>query len=115
MSRRFRPARRDANERVIIDALLRAGCIVHQLDADSLPDLLVGTPDGRWVLLEVKLPLGPKGGAIGHQLLSEGQVEFFARAAEKKLPVRMVRSEKAALRACGCLASIIEAGSKGEE
>lgn len=50
-------AKRDANEREIIDALKQAGCTVEQLDTF---DLAVGRimPDGerRNFLLEVKMP-----------------------------------------------------------
>ena len=51
--------RRDPNEAAIVAALRNAGAYVHLLD---LPlDLLVGY-QGRTYLLEVKLPLGPRGG-----------------------------------------------------
>lgn len=54
--------KRDANERVIIDALRAAGASVQQLDVAGVPDLLVGY-QGRNVLLEVKQSHGvPKAG-----------------------------------------------------
>jgi len=48
-----RAAKRDANERGIIDALERAGCQVWQLSQRGLPDLLV-VRAGVIYLLEVK-------------------------------------------------------------
>ena len=58
-----RAAKRDSNERAIIDALEGAGCHVQQIDADDgAPDLVVTYYHctGRWwlVYMEVK---GPKG------------------------------------------------------
>lgn len=50
-----RAARRDNNERDIINALVAAGCLVQSLSQGSgVPDLLVGVPSGRLVLVEVK-------------------------------------------------------------
>jgi hypothetical protein len=50
-------AKRDANERTIIDALKRAGCTVQRLSGAGMPDLLIGR-HGRTHLLEVKMPGG---------------------------------------------------------
>jgi hypothetical protein len=63
MSIHRRAARRDGNERAIIDALLDVGATVDQLSGKGLPDLLVGYYDkqtgyGKNFLLEVK---GEKG------------------------------------------------------
>ena len=46
-------ARRDANERDIIDSLRAVGAVVQPLDAKGVPDLLVGFR-GVTYLLEVK-------------------------------------------------------------
>jgi hypothetical protein len=59
-----RAARRDDNEVEIVRALEAAGASVTYLSAEGCPDLLVGYA-GRTVLLEVKQPLGPKGGNVG--------------------------------------------------
>jgi hypothetical protein len=65
---------RDANEQPIVDALIAIGATVFRMDRPS--DLLVGY-EGRNYLLEVKLPLGPRGGETsGHNRLSDTQVEF---------------------------------------
>ncbi len=93
--------RRDANEASIIRALRQAGAFVWQLDQRNLPDLLVGFRR-VWYVLEVKLPLGPKGGAKD-KTLSEGQSAFFLDCAMRELPAHVVRSEEDALRAIGCL------------
>lgn len=62
-------AKRDANEAEIIKALRAAGCSVAQISARGLPDLLVGTPSGTNLLLEVKRP-GAK--------LTASEAAFFA-------------------------------------
>jgi hypothetical protein len=50
---------RDGNEPQIVEALRRGGASVHRIDTPC--DLLVGIA-GRTHLVEVKRPLGPKGG-----------------------------------------------------
>ena len=107
MTRLYRPPRRDANEGDIIDGLVRVGAIVYKLDQKDIPDLLVGYR-GRWILLEVKLPLGPKGGAVSHQTLSDGQADFFAAAVRHSLPVFLVRSVEESYQAIGANESILE-------
>jgi Holliday junction resolvase len=52
-----RAAKRDANERGIIDALRDVGATVVQLSDTGVPDLLVGFR-GASYLLEVKAPRG---------------------------------------------------------
>ncbi len=49
-------ARVDENQPVIVDCLRRCGCRVEILSAvgRGVPDLLVGTPRGQLILLEVK-------------------------------------------------------------
>jgi hypothetical protein len=56
---------RDANEVEIVDALRAVGCTVTRLGDAGVPDLLVGR-DGRTYLLEVKMPMGPRGGVQRH-------------------------------------------------
>ena len=51
-------AKRDRNEREIIEALKAVGCTVWQINDDAVPDLLVATEDGRNLLFEVKVPGG---------------------------------------------------------
>jgi hypothetical protein len=50
----------DTNQAGIVAALRAAGCTVECLHAvgGGVPDLLVGTPDGRNLLLEVKSAAG---------------------------------------------------------
>jgi len=97
---------RDKNERAIIDALKAAGASVTQLDGAGVPDLLVGY-DGHMVLLEVKLPLGARGGTRGqgggstrvgqggNGVLSEAQVKWWA--SWKGTPALVVRTPDEAL------------------
>ena len=63
---------RDGNEKNIVDALRKIGATVFRMDKPC--DLLVGFR-GRNYLLEVKLPLGPRGGTA-HSQLNEWQREF---------------------------------------
>lgn len=94
-------ARRDSTELDVVAALRDAGALVRQLDARDLPDLLVGF-QGRWTLLEVKRPPGPRGGTSADgQKLSDGQAEFFARCVVLGLPVRVVHNRREALEAIG--------------
>jgi hypothetical protein len=48
-----RAARRDINEPQIMNTLRELGCVVYQLSAKGMPDLLVGYLK-RWHLCEVK-------------------------------------------------------------
>lgn len=50
--------RRDASEGPIADALRGLGCEITYLNGFGCPDLLVRSPGGRWVPLEVKSPKG---------------------------------------------------------
>ena len=65
---------RDSNEKPIVKALRRIGASVVHLDRPC--DLLVGYR-GRNYLLEVKLPLGPRGG-MAHSHLNDAQKDFAA-------------------------------------
>lgn len=50
--------RRDATEGPIVEALRGLGCEVTYLGGLGCPDLLVRSPTGRWVPLEVKSAKG---------------------------------------------------------
>jgi hypothetical protein len=63
---------RDGNEKPIVDALRQIGASVYVIDKPC--DLLVGYR-GRNFLLEVKLPLGPRGGS-SHSNLNDAQEDF---------------------------------------
>jgi hypothetical protein len=98
---KHRAKRRDANEPPIVQALENAGAFVQRLDdGQGTPDLLVGYA-GRTYLLEVKLPLGPRGGAVGHQNLNDEQVEWHAGWHECGGTLLVVRTPDEALRAIG--------------
>jgi hypothetical protein len=98
-------AQRDANEQDIVEALLKAGCSVDR--TKELVDLVVGyyDEDGMptTILMEVKLPRGPRGGD-SHSRLNTKQMEFHGRFKGK---VVVVRSPEDALRATGKLRSAI--------
>ncbi len=91
----------DANAGPIIEALRDAGCVVWQVVGANgrrgFPDLVVAHR-GSTVLLEIKLPLGPKGGKA-HSELDEHQEAFFRNWTGGKLAV--VRSVEDALRVVG--------------
>jgi len=65
---------RDGNETIIVNALQGIGASVYRLDKPC--DLLVGFR-GRNYLLEIKLPVGPRGGT-SHSRLNDLQEEFAA-------------------------------------
>lgn len=67
MSLHRRNAKRDANEKEIVDFLRSAGVSVHLLSAKGVPDLLLGFK-GKTYLAEVK---------TGNRKLNKNQVEFF--------------------------------------
>ena len=82
---------RDENEPQIIDALRRGGCSVERLDTPC--DLLVGlkgrSGKGETHLVEVKRPLGPRGGSLGRDL-TDDQERF--RAGWKGSDLAILRS-----------------------
>ena len=80
-------ARRDKNEREIIDALISRGVTVYQVSSRDLPDLLIMS-GGRFYLLEVKTKTGK---------LRPGQREFFRLADEQGAPAYVVRTVRQAL------------------
>jgi hypothetical protein len=71
-----RDARRDANERTIVDDLRAVGALVYRLNDEDIPDLLVG-----W--------------------LRPGQLVFRDMARASGLPIHEVRTSEQALRAIG--------------
>jgi hypothetical protein len=105
MSIHRRAARRDANEPEIVAALKAVGATVQQLSGEDVPDLLVGFRGGDY-LLEVKRPLGPRGGhaeGIKHVSLTPEQATWHA--AWRGRPPVVVRSVDEALRAIGAVVS----------
>ena len=93
----------DSNAKEIVAALRAVGASVHHLDprgttiGRGLPDLLVGFK-GRTCLMEVKRPVGPRGGTAGRKL--RPSQEAFLRA-WRGGPVFEVRSVGEALTAVG--------------
>ena len=86
-----RAARTDATQALIVRALRDHGAHVTSLAAvgGGVPDLLVSYA-GRWFVMEVKRPAGPRGGrSADGQRLRESQ-EAFVQAA--RAPVSVVRS-----------------------
>jgi hypothetical protein len=106
-----RAARRDNAESPIVEALRSVGASVTFVSVPGVPDLLVGY-QGRTLLLEVKEPLGPKGGnrgrgtgaarlsAGGDGTLSAEQLAWWAEW--KGSPPVIVRTPAEALKAIGC-------------
>jgi hypothetical protein len=90
-------AQRDANEPEIVAALERVGASVTRLNGRGIPDLLVGFC-GKTFLLEVKLPVGAKGGLKGRDL-NEDQQTWWRKWTGSRL--HLVRSPGDALRAIG--------------
>ena len=96
-----RAARRDQGEAAIVNALRKVGAVVRHVSAEGLPDLLVGH-GGRWLWLEVKQPLGSRGGkSKDGQRLQPAQALFFAEALLNGLPAHVVRSPEQALAVIG--------------
>lgn len=63
---------RDANERVIVNGLRSIGASVYRVNEPC--DIIVGFRRVNY-LFEIKLPLGPKGGA-SHSAQTADQVQF---------------------------------------
>ena len=77
--------RTDGNHAAIRDAMREAGATVEDLSGSGkgMPDTLVFTPDGRLLLVEIKMPKGT---------LTAAQVRFHAR-----FPVHIVRTTEEAV------------------
>ena len=84
-----RAAKRDDNEKRIVEFLRRCGYTVAHLNDPGIPDLLVGTPYGINLLLEVK---GEKG------KLTEPQHAFFDMWPGQATVVRTIKDAKETLR-----------------
>jgi hypothetical protein len=97
-----RDARRDPGEVAIVQALEDAGASVTRISGDGVPDLLVGY-DAETYLLEVKAPLGPRGGKTRDgQRLKPSQENW--KQAWRGAPPHVVRSPQEALEAIGAVA-----------
>lgn len=95
---KFSPTR-DKNEPEIIRALEAVGAFVTKLHEGGVPDLLCGWRGGMH-LLEVKGPLGVKGGKHG-AVLTDAQVEWHERWTAAGCAVHIVRSVEEALTVIG--------------
>lgn len=93
-----RAARVDQNHAEIVEGLRSAGAAVTSLApiGSGIPDLLVSYR-GRWHLVEVKRPRGPRGGGGGE--LTADQREWIAH---QRAPIHVVRSLSEALDAIRC-------------
>jgi Holliday junction resolvase len=98
MSLHRQNAARDANEAEIVDALRTIGCSVIRLSEKGIPDLLVGFK-GNTFLLEVKLPLGTKGGKSHSDLTKDQQAFFDQWRGKEPCVVRSVDEAMAAVSA----------------
>ena len=97
---------RDNNEPEIIEALEKIGASVEQLDAEGVPDLLVGYRCANY-LLEVKNP-ERRGSPI--KQLTAAQVDFFARWRGQRAIVRNINE---ALEAIGAVSRIVGRDCRG--
>jgi Holliday junction resolvase len=80
--------KRDDNEPEIVEAFEALGCSVTRLDGKGVPDLLVGMRGRTW-LVEVKCPLGPRGGLPTRNAtggLTEDQVDWW-KAWRGEMPI----------------------------
>lgn len=95
-----RAARIDATHTEIVAGLRACGAAVTSLAGvgAGVPDLLVSYRS-RWAVLEVKQPLGPRGGeSADGQRLRASQRKWLA---SQRAPVHVVRSLDDALEAIG--------------
>jgi hypothetical protein len=96
---------RDSNEPAIVRALQEVGATVTRLGDAGVPDLLVGWR-GRTFLIEVKLPLGARGGMPERRDHEGGRGDLTAAQVKwwdswKGAPAVVVRSPFEALAAIG--------------
>ncbi len=108
-----RAARRDANEAEVVAALRAAGALVYHLDGRDLPDLLVGFR-GRWTVVEVKRPAGPRGGLKGRKL-RPGQAALMMLARAQGLPIVVARTAEEALEAIGAVRAGQSSNTQGPQ
>ena len=90
----MRRAKVDDNQKIIVEALRRAGHFVQSLATigSGCPDLLVGTKRGVWLLLEVK-----DGSKIqSKRTLTTPEIKWIL-AVENRAPVYVVESVEQAL------------------
>ncbi len=93
-----RAANRDHGHSAIVAALRKAGCSVASWGTDGAPDLVVGRAQVTY-LLEVKDPIGPKGGTSRDgQQLNDRQLRWHRNWNGH---VDVVRSVQEALEAVG--------------
>ena len=92
-------AAKDANKTEITDALRAAGATVRDVKGPGIPDLLAGYR-GHTYLLEVKRPLGPRGGSDGRNL-TPAQQKLWDEW--RGAPFQIVRSIQQALEAIGAV------------
>ncbi len=83
-----RAAKRDASEKDIVKELKRVGCTVTQLSQRGVLDLLVGTPDKRFILMECK---------TGNGKLEDDQEKFIK--IHSGCPMFVVRTPEEAIAA----------------
>lgn len=89
-----RAAKRDDNEREIIKAMEAVGCLVQQLSqGDGVPDLLVGCPSGKLIVVEVKDGAKPRSG----RKLTEKELAWHSRWS--RFPVFIVETVDDAVKA----------------
>lgn len=86
-------ARVDENQPALVDFLRRCGCMVEILSrlGRGVPDLLVGTPRGRLILIEIKDGNKPP----SERRLTEDQREWHQRW--RRFPLFVVETERDAL------------------
>ena len=70
-----RAARKDVNQGGIVDGLRQLGFSVSVLNEKSVPDIMVGARGVNY-LLEIKAPLGPRGG-VGSGKLTPDQLLWY--------------------------------------
>lgn len=104
-------ARVDDNQALIVDCLRRCGCKVEVLSrlGRGVPDLMVGTPRGQLILLEVKD--GSK--APSRRQLTVDQERWHAEW--RRYPVFVVESVLEALDAIGHECTSFDIGRAGEK
>jgi hypothetical protein len=90
----MRKAKVDDNQKIIVEALRRAGHFVQSLAqlGSGVPDILVGTKYGKWFVLEIKD--GTK--TQSKRTLTITEIEWIL-SVKNRAPVYVVESVKQAL------------------